>query len=436
MAETLPLEILRNIFDYVDVNLAPYACVCRQWQVAVEQFLFASLLIDSADLEDFRQIVLSSHSASRCFHMRRLYFKVILPEYSVAARGHYENRNDRDGNSKVFTQAITSLFEILSSWPDVHRHQLSLEICAESPSDWDAETSFDAQCTRLEEHYAYPRQELLHRRYERSYLQLTEITLPNVECVTSLDILGYGQYRNILTGSVSEMVARLPRLDTINAELRDSGRRGAAASDNLDDSHSATWPSSLRHLRLKYEASQRYGMNFPPPANPHLCLALHRLTQQLKTVELSQIMIDPELFWPANANDTTPSWPNLIKIDISYKRARNMRYGRLQTFAGEQHLSSGRPSSKQLDELYLAAGRAAQYMPRLNSMNLDISISNSSGSQHYFKYDATSGTATWRRSSDYRPPNEVQEAWDIAARGHGHAQMYADFRSTEDSASA
>ncbi|OQD60687.1 hypothetical protein PENPOL_c021G10365 [Penicillium polonicum] len=449
MAETLPLETLRCVFSYLEGRLAPYACVCRQWQVAAEQLTFADLHINSADLEDFRQIALSSHSASRCFHVSHLYFKVILPEYSVTARGHYENRNDRDGNSKVFTQAITSLFEILSSWPDADRHQISLQIYAKSPSDWESETDWVVRRIRLQRCYAFPEQELLHRRYERSYLQLTE-ALPNVECITSLKVLGCGRYRNIAPGSVSEMVAHLPRLDTINAELRDRDRRGTAASDSLGDFPSAPWPSSLRHLRLECEASQRYGANLPPLANKSMCLALHRLTQQLKTVDLSQIMIDPEFFWPVNANGTTPSWPNLIKIDISYRYAGNLLYGPLQTFAqdsskvsrdgsvvprDDQQIPSRRLLSKQLDELYLAAGRAAQYMPKLDSMDLDISISNSSGSQHYFRYDATSGTATWMRSSDYHPSNEVQEAWDVAARGHGHAQMAAEFHSTEDSAS-
>ncbi|CAI7589407.1 unnamed protein product [Penicillium viridicatum] len=454
MAGTLPIETLRYVFSYLEGHLAPYACVCRQWQVAAEQFTFADLHINSADLEDFRQIALSSHSASRCYHVRHLYFKVVLPEYSVAARGHYENRNDRDRNSKVFTQAITSLFEIMSSWPDGDRHQISLQIYAKSPSDWEAETDWNVRRIRLQRCYAFPNQELLHRRYERSYLQLTEITLPNVECITSLKVLGYGRYRNIAPGSVSEMVSRLPRLDTINAELRDRERRGTAASDSLGDFPSATWPSSLRHLRLEYGAIPRYGTNFPPLANPppkSMCLTLHRLTQQLKTVDLAQIMIDPEFFWPVNANGTTPYWPNLIKIGISYRYAANVLYGPLQTLAqdssrisrdgsvvphdDQQQILPRRLLSKQLDKLYLAAGRAAQHMPKLDLMDLDISISNSSGSEHYFKYDATSGTATWTRSSDYRPPNEVQEAWDVAARGHGHGQMSAEFHSIGDSAS-
>jgi hypothetical protein len=233
MAESLPLETLRQIFSNLQDNLAPYASVCRKWQVAAEQLTFADLHINSADLEDFSQIVLSSHSVSRCFHVRRLYFKVIIPEYTVAARGHYENRNDRDGNSKVFTQAITSLFEIMSSWPDADRHQMSLQIYARSPSDWEAEKDWTIRRIRAQRCYAFPNQELLHRRYQRSYLQLSEVTLPNVKCITSLRVLGYGRYRNIAPGSVSEMVARLPRLDTINAELRDRERKDAAASDDV-----------------------------------------------------------------------------------------------------------------------------------------------------------------------------------------------------------
>ncbi|KAL2704454.1 hypothetical protein AAEP93_005525 [Penicillium crustosum] len=454
MAATLPLETLRQIFSYLEGGLAPYSCVCGQWQLAAEQLTFASLHINSVDLEDFRQIAFSSHSVSRCFHLRRIDLKVVIPEYSVAARGRYENQNDRDGNSKVFTQAITSLFEILSSWPDADRHQISLQIYANSPSDWEAETDRTVRRIRLQRCYAFPKEELLHRRYERSYLQLTEVPLPNVKCITSLKVLGYGKYRNILPGSVSEMVARLPRLDTLNVEIRDRLRRGAAASDSLDDFPSATWPSSLRHLRLECEPSHPYGMNFSPLANPapkSMCLALHRLSQQLKTVDLSQLMIDPEFFWLVNANGTTPSWPSLTKVNISCRYAGNLLYGPLQTFArdssrvsrhgsveprnDQQQILSGRLLSKQLDELYLAAGHAAKYMPRLKSMALDISISNPLESHHYFGYDATSGKATWTMSSDYRPSNEVREAWDVAARAHGHAQMSAEFHSTQDSVS-
>lgn len=195
-------------------------------------------------------------------------------------------------------------------------------------------------------------------------------------------------------------------------------------------------------------------MNFSPLANPapkSMCLALHRLSQQLKTVDLSQLMIDPEFFWPVNANGTTPSWPSLTKVNISCRYAGNLLYGPLQTFArdssrvsrhgsveprnDQQQILSGRLLSKQLDELYLAAGHAAKYMPRLKSMALDISISNPLESHHYFGYDATSGKATWTMSSDYRPSNEVREAWDVAARAHGHAQMSAEFHSTQDSVS-
>ncbi|CAI7582851.1 unnamed protein product [Penicillium discolor] len=453
MAATLPLETLRQIFSYLEGDLARYACVCGQWQLAVEQLTFANLHLNSVDLEDFRQIAFFPHSVNRCFHLRRVYFEVAIPEYSVAARGHYENQNDRDGNSKVFTQAITSLFEILSSWPDADRHQMSLQIYAMSPSDWEAETDRTVRRIRLQRCYAFPKEELLHRRYERSYLQLTEIPLPNVRCITSLNVLGYGRFRNISPGSVSEMVAHLPRLDTIIAEIRDRPRRGAAASESIGDFPGATWPSSLQHLRLECEASQPYGVNFSPLSNPapkSMCLALHQLTQQLKTVDLSQIMIDPEFFWPVNANGTTPSWPNLTEIKIRYRYAHNLLCA-LESFARDssrvsrngsvgprddrQETSSRRLLSKQLDELYLAAGRAAQYMPRLNSMILDISISYPFGSHHYFRYDATSGTATWTRSSDYHPSDEVQEAWDVAARCQGNAQVSAEFHSTQVSAS-
>lgn len=246
MAELLPLETLLHIFSYLpDGALTACACVCRQWQVAAETLTFADLHIDSMDLEDLPRIIHSSRSAGRCFHLRALYFKVILPKYSVAARGHYENHVDRDGNNRVFSQVITSLFEILSSWPD-YDHNMSLEIYARSPSDWQAEPDWTIRRIRQERGYAFPDEELLHRRYKSSYLQLMDnVTLSNVKCITSLKVLGCDCFRNIAPGAVSEMVAHLPRLQLINARLRAKERKDAAMHDSLGGKSYQQFPRTL-----------------------------------------------------------------------------------------------------------------------------------------------------------------------------------------------
>lgn len=233
MAKSLPLETLQEIFSYQTGRLASCACVCRQWQLAAERFTFADLHISSADLEDFRQMFPVSNSAGRRFHLRSLHFKINLPKYGIAARGQYEDQYDRDTNSNVFTQAITSLFKILSSWPEYDRY-MSLQIYARSPSsDWQAEPDWTTRRARLERGRAFPEEELLQRRYQDSYLQLRgKIALRDVKCITSLDVMGCDNFRNIAPGAVSEMVVHLPRLQTVTATLRDKVRNGPEMGDS------------------------------------------------------------------------------------------------------------------------------------------------------------------------------------------------------------
>lgn len=50
--------------------------------------------------------------------------------------------------------------------------------------------------------------------------------------------------------------------------------------------------------------------------------------------------------------------------------------------------------SKNLDELGLAAGRATQYMHRLNSMDIVIGVLSVPTSHDYFSYDANLGTVS------------------------------------------
>ncbi|CAG8897572.1 unnamed protein product [Penicillium egyptiacum] len=421
MAGSLPLETLQHIFSYQTSRLTPCTCVCRQWQVAAERFTFADLHINSADLDDFRRILPLSNSAGRRFHLRSLYFKIILPEYSVAARGHYETQDDRDGNNKVFTQAITSLFEILSSWPKYDCY-MSLQIYARSPSDWQAEPDWTIRRTRQERGYAFPEEELLQRRYQDSYLQLMGKTgLPDVKCITSLDVSGCENFRNIAPGAVSKITVHLPRLQTITARLCDKVRNDTEMCDGLGDfpTVAASWPSSLRHLQLRYEP--RYDEDYIPHSTPgpnFRSLALHQMTQQLESVDLSETMIGPELFWPVDANNTTPFWPNLIQITIRYSNAPASWDDSVEPPDDQQESPF---KSKYLDELSLAAGRAAQHMPRLNSMEIGIGSSSTPASHYYFTYDAILGEAIWAISSEFYVSKKAQQAWDVAAKRHGTA---------------
>lgn len=171
-AQSLPLETLLQIFDCSTGSLAPYASVCRAWQIAVEKLTFADLHINSSNLEEFDKMTGSSKFPERSHYVQKIFFKVVLPGYSISARGRYENQLDRDRNNKVFTQAITSLFQLLSSWPHGSYDATHLELYSLSPSDWRAEPDWPKRISRQQTARAFPEKELLDRRYESSYLEL------------------------------------------------------------------------------------------------------------------------------------------------------------------------------------------------------------------------------------------------------------------------
>jgi hypothetical protein len=470
MAGSLPLEILQEIFSYQPGHLASCACVCRQWQVAAERFTFADLHISSADLEDFQQIFPISNSAGRCFHLRSLHFKIIIPKYSIAARAKYEDQDDRDSNNNAFTQAITSLFEILSSWPEYDRY-MSLQIYARSPSDWQAEPDWNRRRARLRRGCLFPGKDLLQRRYQDSYLQLMrKIVLPGVKCITSLDVMGCEKFRNIAPGAVYAMVVRLPRLQTVTATLRDKARDGTGMGDSLDGKSyerlpctfirqkyqkaltvridfprvAARWPSSLRHLRLRYEPTQRYGESYSPHSIPgpnSRSLALHQMTQRLESVDLTETTIGPDLFWPVDANNITPFWPNLVKLTITYSNNFHPRDDSLDptddSLDPTDELLRTALKSKELDELSIAAGCAAQNMPRLQSMEMDIMLPGIPIAQYYFIYIATPGKVRWETTSQFYVSKKAQQTWNVAASRHGSSlpsvEVCARFTCSSDS---
>ncbi|KAJ5788917.1 uncharacterized protein N7518_005928 [Penicillium psychrosexuale] len=86
--------------------------------------------------------------------------------------------------------------------------------------------------------------------------------------------------------------------------------------------------------------------------------------------------------------------------------------------------------TKAVNALYLAAGKAAQYMPKLRGMTLRsiVECENFDGlqhvlehsAQHWFYYDRSKGKATWVSSGEFHVTREVHEVWNMVAKSHGH----------------
>ncbi|OQD86621.1 hypothetical protein PENANT_c007G10995 [Penicillium antarcticum] len=450
MAPSLPPETLLLVFSFLEDDIFACASVCREWQVAAESITFSSLLANSANIEDLCRIVGRTSTPWRPSFVQELEFKCILPTYGIQSRAYFETESDRHSNNKAVTQAISSLFEVLGSWPDHNRNEMKLVLFSRSPSDWEAEPDWDQRKARMQQNRAFPEKDLMQARYESSYLQLLSTAdISTVKCVTELRIYGASLYRGFSPQSVSEMVCRLPRLQELSVDLSDKDRKNPTERDHHRHELSrgiAKWPSSLKRFRLdclRDPACDGKGplRKLSEPGADSLSLALHRLTQQLETVDLTSVMVGPEFFWPACANKTITCWPNLTTIDVRYAPATpsgTWLFERDPKYQGEDDgpsIENSYPRTKpneSLNGLYVAAGRAAQQMPRLRTMVLQADMASTSTRVqeafdsipgHWFQYTSSSARATWICTSEYHVTPEVREVWDAVAKNHGRGHV-------------
>lgn len=247
MALSLPPEILDHIFSYLtyewheeslasaglfnikQFNWHIYASVCKQWQAFVERKNFTDIQLTPARLPEFRRIFgLSGYEPSSLSKYRRrilksLTYKVILPEYDVEARARAENKADRKQNSRVFTDGMKTLWEVLSTWPENTQHQLSLRLWAQSPSDHLARHDSDAMLARFQKRFETG--DILGDRYENSFLELTEDMGRPINIVDEL-IIETIIYRQITPASAFNIISRLPKLKTVNLQINDPELNG------------------------------------------------------------------------------------------------------------------------------------------------------------------------------------------------------------------
>ncbi|KAL5358360.1 hypothetical protein BJX96DRAFT_173364 [Aspergillus floccosus] len=469
---TLPLEIIHHVFSFLssDSSLAPYASVNKRWQTLVEKTTFSSLNLTPARLPDLLRFV--SASSRRRSYVHKIELLAILPEYSIPARGEVETADEQRCNDESFTRAIHSLFDILSSWPDSCR--LTLRIFARSPSDLNGEPDMAKRKKRLL--YKRRGKDLLDLRYHHSYLRLSalEHTLPSVRAIVDLDVIGdisYSDYRRIAPAAVSGIISCLPRLRTLNGVLCDNERRDMTVKRSLRDEFAVSltqWPASIQHLHLKYRGDPPANQNRPPPrlsekGTDALCLALNCLSQQLVTIELEDITIGPELFWPSDAASISPPrWPHLTHFTVVYGSAttcgqwffdrdprsnvKNYEHQRPYEDLAEDWPDPRIPAEQDypvdlfrtepapvLNELYRAAGLAAQQMPLLQQMVLVAQVRASHlecpgmttvpQAEHWFRYLRISNLVQWVGFSEYHPTEEVLNTCRDVGKSYSLEQM-------------
>lgn len=231
--ESLPPELISRILDYIidgrlrshpGISLAPYATLSRRWQAEIERCTFSYIYITTPRrLEEFERLLWTPRRRS-C--VRFIQLVVELESYDEKARAHFETDEERQRNDEIFTTTIGSVFEILSDWPA--NLDIGVDIKARSPGDYLAIKNPKER--RQRKRAAAERvNDLLNKRYERSYLKFsrttTETECPVVPAVTALSIRGVANGRLIEPASSVFIASKLPRLNRVDLNMQDDCRR-------------------------------------------------------------------------------------------------------------------------------------------------------------------------------------------------------------------
>ncbi|OPB37575.1 hypothetical protein A0O28_0044870 [Trichoderma guizhouense] len=134
----LPLELKWQIFEAIPKawpyqSIANYAAVNREWQYYFEKKTFRTLVLNYSDIDDLRQIVRGREDI-----IKRIWLRIQPPAWECFTCGILEPFDQLARNNRVFTNALWTLMDILSSWGEIDGSDggsgLTLEISVHAES--------------------------------------------------------------------------------------------------------------------------------------------------------------------------------------------------------------------------------------------------------------------------------------------------------------
>lgn len=222
-----PEQPTSSILDTAPV--AKYAVVSKEWQAGIERHTFSNLRLTPSRLTDFGRIVRGVRKGYVC----SIDLDVVLPPYSKAEYGKFENDEDQARNNQSFSRTVQSLFNTLHSWTqdEVKSQGIRLSVKFYSPSDL-FRLSQDERRARVQKRSLGGPKDIFDLRYDQSYLRFIplkteageEILLESVYVITEIRVEP-GDLRHMWPASCSQIAAKLPRLRSFNAYLWDSEKK-------------------------------------------------------------------------------------------------------------------------------------------------------------------------------------------------------------------
>ncbi|GLI72237.1 hypothetical protein PoHVEF18_000407 [Penicillium ochrochloron] len=386
------VSLLETPLTQIDtkLGLAQYASVNRDWQPIVEERSWAKLRVKTGTPLNLDQFERFTKNPRRQSYIQDIELIVELETYDEAARAHFETESENKRNNQIFSDAIRSILQFIAQWKSPQGISLSLK--AQSPSDLVASPS---RLRRIKASRDERTGDILDRRFERNYLRLD---------------------------AFESQVAPVSIVHTLKIEALADRRQIEATSDHNFSTDDIT----------------DQGVDA-------LSSQLHKFSQQLETLSVYGMTFGNELFWPLKLNNSHPSWPGLKTIDIEYipstpfgkwlfvDRSDRDEDDRYESTDSDQHdefpeyvrtVLEDRSSKLfrevsvpgLFNELYMAVGQAALYMPKLE----DLRMETESGRVYYrFRY-STEGDicASWSDRLGFQPEERVLNLWKQVASEH------------------
>ncbi|KAI0836669.1 hypothetical protein F5Y06DRAFT_298355 [Hypoxylon sp. FL0890] len=474
--DSLPQTIVNKIVDIVTYEYnrnerLSLVTVSKKFQHAIEQKTFKWLHLNLVRVRHASGILSRS---DRWSHVREVIFEIILPNYSEEACTRYENDAEKAENSRVFTQNIIEMFNLLSQCPVACATKpltLQLSIFSETDTIRLGHTRSRGRVTQKATFTGPVPGDIRGWRYRRSKLQLDQsVRLAPIKHLRISSFLlrkciGLSKHhRHVDAESVMRITSAImqPHLKSFDCifgdtEKIDLSRRIAHREDIAKVIDSLP---RLDYFELLYEYLPPLNHDFKPPVlhNPDtqsdsVSCAIRKLTQRTKEINIYGILGSTELFWPKDYQPGAPKpyWQSLEYLKISYHpitpcgkwlferdhswRARVMnkqlfvrpepREGRANE---DYHAYQWRHTAiqKDMDEFYIAVGLAMANMPKLSTLELNaINLPAWRWDEkplHAFSFKVCSNTeavATWHSSPIFQPGPEVLHVWNQSAFKRG-----------------
>ena len=400
----LPFEVKTMVWSYIDydypsdpfqresVSLVPYACVSREWQLAFERLTFRKVVVRSSQVRRFNEYVIAHRMAS----LRTLRFRIIIPKFhpnDPVERRRWDNR--------AFTKSIKDLWALLKSIEDgcANRQALKLRVhLSAQPSDplcpfrnglldfADDRNSDDFRVREVDEPDEFAKMS--------NWLQFKSMRIPqDLPVIPWVDELiwsgpGFlGVFREVHGVALMKLASRFNDLTYFKASLGDELHRSTQVRSDLAREMSHLSLPRLSEFVFEFDVLPHHEFNRLPNISSRssdaFSMAVHRLLQSPNLLKVtlgdpnlnSRVRFTPELFWPQLkefGGGQKPFWPCLqsIIVMISSVSPDGTRLHIHEHLVGE--FESVRLNMNKVNPLFMAAARAAQYMPKLLEMKLGV----------------------------------------------------------------